>query len=497
MSSHGLASPLTRRLQRLARRVRWQNAVRAGCWGMTIGAVVAAFLIGTETVVGDTLRPLAVLAFSSITLAWIIAGLIRDPDLPALARTVDERAGLKDRTISALAFARKKQRTPCEELELADAVTALEQVVARQVLPFRLPRIAPLSFAATVAFLTLLSLSSRTEQASAKSEPPPPEVIRAAADVHTELHKLWRAAREYRERELEELIDELRARVDRLQRPGVDLRTALATLSELQQALAKQRARYVQKLAEPVLAELAEAVGDMPQFQAAAAALKNKDYERAAREFDKQTQPPQHGRRQLAKRLRRVASSAAEQGAVDLEGALTELSESLLDTASTDNEAFCSACKRLGKALRRRAALSRLCSALSAAQRAIGLCKSNCSGKGGGGQTQRGGKSDRPSSSWGRGVAGNTLGDPTALDAAKQLELLTGMQAEGPSQRELTSSPEGRQKATRSYGEVYEQYLRLSQEVLESEPIPLGQRELIRRYFELIRPPAPASQPRD
>ena len=115
-----------------------------------------------------------------------------------------------------------------------------------------------------------------------------------------------------------------------------------------------------------------------------------------------------------------------------------------------------------------------------------------CSGKSGG-KKGPGSPSDRPSSNWGLGVAGNLNGEPTRLDAAKRLEQLTGMQGDGPSERQLSSTPEGRQQATRDYREVYQQYLRMSQAVLESEPIPLGQRELIRRYFELIRPPGPDS----
>jgi hypothetical protein len=35
---------------------------------------------------------------------------------------------------------------------------------------------------------------------------------------------------------------------------------------------------------------------------------------------------------------------------------------------------------------------------------------------------------------------------------------------------------------------VYAKYKKMSDAVLDSEPIPLGQRQMIRKYFELIRP---------
>ena len=52
----------------------------------------------------------------------------------------------------------------------------------------------------------------------------------------------------------------------------------------------------------------------------------------------------------------------------------------------------------------------------------------------------------------------------------------------------LAHSPEGRQTAARGYKEAYQKALKKSEAVLESEPIPLGHRQTIRRYFESIRP---------
>ena len=46
----------------------------------------------------------------------------------------------------------------------------------------------------------------------------------------------------------------------------------------------------------------------------------------------------------------------------------------------------------------------------------------------------------------------------------------------------------GDENAKRGYRDAYKAYKKQSDAVLESEPIPLGQRQTIRRYFELIRP---------
>ncbi len=114
-------------------------------------------------------------------------------------------------------------------------------------------------------------------------------------------------------------------------------------------------------------------------------------------------------------------------------------------------------------------------------------CKGNCQ-KNGGPKFLARKKSTRPSSTWGRGVSGNVDGDKTKLDSAHKRDQVQGQADEGPSEVETTHSPEGRQLATRSYAESYAKYKRKSEAALNSEPIPLGHRQTIRRYFELIRP---------
>ena len=56
-----------------------------------------------------------------------------------------------------------------------------------------------------------------------------------------------------------------------------------------------------------------------------------------------------------------------------------------------------------------------------------------------------------------------------------------------------------RQQAARSFKESYQKYKKISESVLDSEPIPLGHRQAIRKYFELIRPEGggPSAKPED
>lgn len=72
----------------------------------------------------------------------------------------------------------------------------------------------------------------------------------------------------------------------------------------------------------------------------------------------------------------------------------------------------------------------------------------------------------------------------------QQMNLKGQESAEGDVDVETIQSVEQQQDAVRQYRANLEKYEQLSESVLDSEPIPLGRRQTIRRYFELIRPQA-------
>jgi len=115
----------------------------------------------------------------------------------------------------------------------------------------------------------------------------------------------------------------------------------------------------------------------------------------------------------------------------------------------------------------------------------LGECKGDCEceGKTPSEKSGRGGKN------WGKGASGNELGEKTPEIGGRYESRLTGKQTEeGEIEIETTHSPEGKQQAQREYRASYDKYRKISEAVLDSEPIPLGHRQTIRRYFEAIRP---------
>ena len=51
--------------------------------------------------------------------------------------------------------------------------------------------------------------------------------------------------------------------------------------------------------------------------------------------------------------------------------------------------------------------------------------------------------------------------------------------------------------ARRPQRDVYQKYRQMSEAALDAEPVPLGHRQAIRRYFELIRPPGAEADKKD
>ena len=89
----------------------------------------------------------------------------------------------------------------------------------------------------------------------------------------------------------------------------------------------------------------------------------------------------------------------------------------------------------------------------------------------------------------GKGSGGNPQGDKTARNKTQKDMKLTGTDSgQGDSETENETAPEQTQEAVRQYQQNADKYEALSESALESESIPLGHRQTIRKYFELIRP---------
>src|SRR5262245_61808498 len=254
----------------------------------------------------------------------------------------------------------------------------------------------------------------------------------------------------------------------------------------MQAAIAAQQAQYNVGLVDGQLQALGTAMSAATALDGAGRAMQEAKYEKAAEELEKLEDPEIDHKeaKALEEKLRDVAKSMGEVGLGQLSEAVSERA----DGAKGGGKAkYQKATKVLAKEVRGQARRKRITEILNAELDRIAEGKGDVQNSGG----PRGKmpyKSLSPSSQWGRETSGNVIGEKTQMLSQRNVQQLTGNPGEGPSEVDTTHSAEGRQQAGRGYKEVYQKYRKMSDAVLDSEPIPLGHRQTIRKYFELIRP---------
>jgi hypothetical protein len=373
-------------------------------------------------------------------------------------------------------------------LQLADAEQHLEGLDPRRVVPFRLAPVMPFAAVFLVLALSLL-LWPRPTTVLARTPEPLESVLAAAQEAEESIEDLQDAAKKENDPKLKELVQQLVETVEGMKQPGVDVKEALAKLSEMQAAIAAQQAQFNVGLVDAQMQALGEALASTQSLDGAGQALQQGKYDKAADQLE--AAEPKFDRKEaktLKEKLGRAAKEMEEAGLADLSTATTEVAESLEDAGTCQG-----ALKKLGNLARAQGRRKRISDLLALQCRNLAECKNECQ-KNSTARLRLRKKSEKPSSNWGMAISGNTDGDKTKLDAARKRDQVKGQMGEGDSETETTHMPEGRQAAARGYREQYQKYRRMSEAALNSEPIPLGHRQTIRRYFELIRPQGDEAQ---
>ncbi|MDB5338809.1 MAG: hypothetical protein JWN70_4428, partial [Planctomycetaceae bacterium] len=467
------------------RRQRGMFALRTAVWGLLAGSLVAIGLCVARWVgaplAGWTVPAVLVLG----PVLGLIVGLVWKRSWHGAAVAVDQHYHLKDRTTTALAFLDKPAPAAYGELQLQDALEHLSQVQPQQVVPLRMPRPLPYALAATVlaAVLSLLSFANQPVQAAPAE--PDPTIVGEADVVEEQIKELEKIAKEELTPELEQLVKELREKAEEMKQPGVDVKEALAKLSEMQASIQQQQVQFNSAMTEEQLKSVGEALSAAESLNAAAKALMEGKLGKAAEELEKLDDPKLDRKEMKAvtDKLKKAAEKMTEAGQESLSKATSQFCEGL---EKCDGSCKGGA-KKLAGECKKCEGRKKISDLLRQCQSCLGECKSNCQKN----STQTGEKrqkSTSPKNTFGMTSSGNIDGEKTDLNAKRNEERITGQQGDGESEMETTHEVEGKQQATRAYRDVYQKYRKMSESVLDSEEIPLGHRQMIRKYFELIRP---------
>ena len=421
-----------------------------------------------------------------------LAGLVwlmPRPNWIAAARAVDRHYQLKDRTESALDFSRRTisaDKQTFAELQMADAMQHLNRVEADAVAPLKAPRLLPGAIVAAIAAVVFAVLPLKPQELSAAPTPPEDQIVAQAEEISDSLKELEEEFQKEIDPELDALLKELKQKTQEMKEPGVDVKEALAKISEMQAAIQSAQSQASLEQVDQQLQEIGEAMASAKALEGAGQALAEGKYDKAVKElaelgdleFDRKEA------RNTAEKLKKAAKKSGDAG----DGAIGEAANEIAEGIENDDaDGAKKGAKKLGDKVGKQARKKKINDLLNAELTALSECKGNCQ-KNSNTTGKKKEKSNNPSTVYGMTESGNIDGDATNLAAAANREQVTGAAGEGDSEFETSSSSEGRQEAQRGYKEVYQKYKKMSDAVLESEQIPLGHRQTIRKYFESIRP---------
>ena len=466
-----------RRRQRIMRSIGW--AVGGWFAGTWVALVLAVLWRADWGLAWWT--PAAAMAGSTVV-AWLL-GFAAPLPWRRTAAHVDEHCNLKDRSITAIQFAADDRGDPLRQLQVVDAIDRLSNIDPESVVPWSRPRwlFASVGASIVVAIVMMVPIS----QPVAAGVPLDRGLLLDQADYldETMLEELRELAKEDH-KEIDELVQELEQLVEELRDPATDQREALAKLSTMQQSISAAMAAFNLQQVDSALQSVASSIEAAKAMQPVAADLHNQDYNEAADKLE------QFDPNRLSNKERRTVAGNLQKLSANLgkakQGQLSEATQQMAEGLEKKNESKCKggACKLAGLC-RKQSLRKSACQCLGSQLSRLCLCKSRCCKNGCNGI----GKSDRPSNNWGTGKTNKPLGEKaTSIDSNREQVDVTGTQGDGPSEREVISSVEAQQLATRGYQERYREFRKQAEAVLESEPLPLGHRQTVRQYFESIRP---------
>lgn len=485
----------------VSKRWRIQYALAAGVVGVLVVAVVLALLHVVRALTGVMPQQSYQLTFGfTITFGMLAWGYSHKPSQLMSAQLVDRHFQLKGRTASALEFASVPAPDAIRQLQIDEAAQKVTGLKAADVIPVTIP--AATRWAAA-ALLGSIAAAFLPDPAPAV-EPAPPavaDVSDAAATLSEQLRQMEEIAAAAEMDDLKEMVIDLQGDLTLLQQSDQDVRQAFAKVSQMQQKMKAMAASLNTDSMDQQLQEVAEALSGAEDFRTAADAISRDDLAAAADALDR-LENPELSRQEIeptSEKLNAAAEAARKKDLDDLAQTLEDLADSV---ESNDADQMQQNSQKLADDVRQQDTRRKVSQMLTNKAEAFGQAKQMIRAKGNrsgnGGASGKGlnlekGKTKREATSSsqkaGSKSAGNIDGEKTRLEGQLQMARLKGqLTDEGATEKETEAGGESDETATRAARDVFAEYQKLSDAVLDAEQMPLGHRETIRRYFELIRP---------
>ena len=406
------------------------------------------------------------------------------------AAAIDQAYGLQDRAVTALEFLEKPtDPTAWQLLQVQDAVEHLSAVSPRAVAPIRVPRTWSWAMGASVVSITIAVIGAPAELAVAETVPDD-VVIAQAEKVEDSLKELQEFNLQSLDveidAEMDELLSELAERLSELKQPGLDYRDALSGLSEMESALQEKLQQLDSSDTTAELADIGGALSLADEMRVAGDAMSNGNLDKAASELETLQMPeldPQT-ERAITEHLREFQQNAASGTGRKLKEAVAQTE---LGLSRNDRKAFRGGMEGLARECQQQVRRKKLSDLLRKQCRLLSECKSECASD----SENTGNSKNRNGNSWGQGRSESHSDDPTEkFSSTNRMNIRGEESSDGDFEVESTVASPNAQDAVRPYQNASDRDQPVTESVLDSEPVPLGHRQMIRRYFELIRPRA-------
>ena len=310
-------------------------------------------------------------------------------------------------------------------------------------------------------------------------------VASQASKVELALEELREFNEEEADPEIEEIIKELSSKIAELKEAGVDPKEALAKFSEMEAALLQKQEQIETSSVEQKLQKVGEALSLAKPMQAAGEAMANGDMEKAA-EALKELDLPELDRKTEKAVQEKLAELKKNDGGGKAGKKMREAVKKISDGMSSGKKSkFCEGCEGLASECKKQGRRKKLTDLLKKQCRCLSECKGECECecKSAGQCNKKGGNN------WGLAKSDNQAGDKTTqLKSGPTMDIKGQESDSGDIDVETIESAEQKQEAVREYRKQAKKYEQISESVLSEEAIPLGHRQTIRRYFEMIRP---------
>lgn len=493
---------LRQRIQVVRARLQRQWMWSCLSWGLISGGAAACLIgllrlltqgaFGWSWVVG----PLACGALMGLLFAWLTRRSEKES-----ARAIDHVCNLKDRTQTALQFmltgesggtsmrrnadsVGDHRATVMRRLQLEDAEAYAARISPQKVAPIHSPRLWSLAISLTVATFILAIFSGRPptlqamEQANA--------VVEQQADrIEHHLEDLKQLQEQENNPELEQLVKELQKLIEQMKLPGVDAKEALAKISEMEASLQQMQQQLDDPQTSSELQQIGEALALSDAMAMAGAALSKGELDKAAEQLEKLDLPELDRKTETAvtEKLDDV-NRGSQHGAPKskTQQAASQISQGL---SQGNRSKFQDGMQALAGEARKQGRKKKLTDLLKKQSQCLSECKGECESE----CRNQAESNKKGGSKAGTAASGNQPGDKTGqLKTNPQMNIKGQESSSGDSEIETMSGDEQQQEALRNYRERVDEYEALTESALESESIPLGHRQTIRKYFQMIRP---------